>query len=763
MEHHNNTMMKGCSNLMAVLVIGAAAAVPSKAYAQPIDQPASRSVSDAASRNDGLEEIIVTAQRKNENLQDVPISVAAIGGAALAARGVTQVADLGGTIPGLVIGKGSGTMQPFLRGIGNLSTALGNESSVALYMDGVFFSRLPPALFSLSNVERIEVLKGPQGTLFGRNSSGGVIQVITKDPSHDFSGRATLGYGRFDTTEGTLYVTGGLSETLAADLSISGKYQKDGYGVNLTTGNKTGFENYFSARSKFVFDPGDDTKITLAGFYAYNRQNVAGNVYPGTTHGYESLPFAPAPLQPVSFWDDNRDLDSRSQAQMVGASLKIEQEMPFAKLTSISAISRTVHQLIDNDGDNSPRNDTDVDQKGHVRTISQELQLSSLPDDRLSWVAGLYYYNAKSVYDYITFRSPSGNTLPSSVQAGGTGLYIAGVDATSVQNAKSYAGYGQITYELMDRLKVTAGVRYTHDDTSARGSILFGVITRVAQGLPPLELAGAPNQVKVNKLTYKAVLDYQLTDDVLAYLSYSKGYKAGIFNLLTYNRIPNKPELVDAYEVGVKSDLFDRRLRLNVAAWWMDLKNPQVQIGLAGLTFFSNAGGARSKGIEADATLALAKGLVARASAAYTDARYTDYANAVCQPLNPNPPYGRIRPTVVCNATGNYLPRAPKFTSNVGFDYQIESRSGDIYLTFDWQHSSGYYFQPSNDLHQKSFEILNAQVKYQPTENLGVVVWGKNLTSAKYTHRADEVPGPTGSTYTPAAPVTYGLTVELDF
>lgn len=311
----------------------------------------------------------------------------------------------------------------------------------------------------------------------------------------------------------------------------------------------------------------------------------------------------------------------------------------------------------------------------------------------------------------------------------------------------------------MPNFKLTGGLRYTHDDTSARGSILLGV----DRAATPTQIAGAPNSFSDGRLTYKAAVSYDVTPDLMTFGSYSYGYKAGIFNLLLYNRIPNRPELVKSYELGFKSAFANGRARLNVTAFLTDLDNPQTQIATNTGVLFSNAGGARTKDIEVEATARVATGLTLRAAGTYMIAKYTDYANAVCAPLNPNPPYGRVRPSVICNATGNYLPRAPKFSGNLGLDYHLSTQSGDWDFNADLFHSSSLYFQPSNELRQKSYDLLSAQLKYSPTDNYSIRLWGKNLLNERYTDRAEEVAGPQASPYMPGRPRTYGIAFDFRF
>ena len=317
----------------AIACHGVPAHAQAAAAAVNPDAPTGRSPNAPAT--DQIGDIIVTAQRRAENLQKVPIAITAFSAAALQARGLREITDLTAATPGLQIGNQNGLVQPFLRGIGNPASSVGNESSVAVYIDGVYYTTLASGFFSLPNVDRVEILKGPQGTLFGRNSSGGVIQLVTKDPSHDTSVRGSLQHGNYATTEGNLYATTGLGEKAAIDLSISGRRQAHGYGRSTTTGHRHSYSDNFSARSKLLFQPTDGTRITLTGLYGYSKASIQGNFFPGTTQGPLT---PPAYIVPKSgFYDTNDGQDSYTRFSQEGMTLKIEQDLSFAQLASTTA------------------------------------------------------------------------------------------------------------------------------------------------------------------------------------------------------------------------------------------------------------------------------------------------------------------------------------------------------------------------------------------------------------------------------------------
>lgn len=706
---------------------------------------------DAAANQ--LQEIVVTAQRRSESSQKVPIAITAVGGPALAARGITNVLDLGGSVPGLQFQNFSGIQLPFLRGVGATGSALGNESSVASYVDGIYFARVPSAFAELRNVQRVEVLKGPQGTLFGRNSTGGVINIVTKDPSHDASISGSLGYGRFNEVRGDVYATSGLGEKAAMDIAVSGK-RSDGFGDNLTTGGRYGYDDSVLARSKLLLEPFEGTRFVLSGFYSWSRDAGQKAAYPGTRTGTVSTPNQVFDNSTIGYYNTVSD-NNFDRYNFWGASLRAEQDLSFATLISISAYSKLKEKHAF-EGDYGPRPDFVVPIRGKLDQFTQEIQLASKDRTDLSWILGAYYYNNKSNYYDVHFVGP--------ILFGPAGL-----SAPAHQKAESFALFGQATYEVVPNLKVTGGLRYTWDNTTADGYIaVFGISPTFFVVDPPKDTD------KSKKLTFRAAVDYQIDPNALVYASFSRGFKAATYNILTYTGTPNKPEKLDAYEVGFKTSLLDRRVKLNGAAFYYDITNPQVQLVRSGTIFFSNAGSSRVKGAEVDMEAVVGGGLTMRASAMYLDSKYKKYGS---RDANGNIVDGAptsipdlvnggsiAAPSII--AAGNRTPLAAKFTFNVGFDYTVETSIGKFVATADLYHNSGFYFEPDNLLQQKQYNLLNAQLKFSPTDNYSIRIWGRNLLDKKYAIAAtsqNSAVHEAGYPWTPGAPLTYGIALDFSF
>lgn len=718
-----------------------------------------------------LSEIVVTAQKRTENSQKVPVAVTAFSSEALQMRGMTDLREIAAITPGLQLGESNGVVLPFLRGVGNRADAIGNESSVAVYVDGVYFTRVPSGVFTLTNIDRVEVLKGPQGTLFGRNSSGGVVHIITRDPSHDPQVKGQIGYGNYDTLSGDLYATVGLSSTVAMDISLSGTNQGEGFGRMFGSGVRASFADNFTMRSKLLFQPTDLTKVTVSGFYSYSMTGMLGNTFPGTIQGYQSAPDT-VPQPTVGFYDQRSDLNPTARTNVWGVSLKIDQDLDFARLISITGYSKTkAHQITD--GEYSERPDYRADLYGTIEQFTQEFQLASNSDSNLSWILGLFYYNTLGKYDPLRFQGPVFFNA-----AGGLGAAFGGVtdvlgdsstnafDIVGRQRAKSYAGYGQATYEIVPRLKITGGLRYTHDEITGSG---FERVTinnaTLFEGDINTFTPGAPRRGsnKIDKLTYRTAIDYQVTGDALLYASLSRGYKSANFNLLPFSSIPNRPEVLDAYEIGFKSQLFNRRLRVNGAVFNYEIKNPQVQLLNNGSITLSNAGKARVRGVEIEGAFAAARGLTLNFGATYLDAKYLDYANAPSGPPNPLAPFGTITPLRTIDAAGKRTPYAPKLTANFGVQYVFETGIGKWAASADYSYNDGYFFEPDNFLRQQSFNLVNGQIRYMPNDRISAAVWGKNLANERYATFAGTQAGAAGYPFVAAAPRTYGVAFGFNF
>ena len=686
----------------------------------------------------GITDIVVTAQRREQKLQDVPIAVSAITAESLATSGVSGTNDLSSAVPGLELGRQNGAIAPFIRGIGIRSTAPGEESAVPLYVDGVYMPTLSAGLLSLENVERVEVLKGPQGTLFGRNATAGVIQIITRDPKDTVGLRARVGYGNYDTAEGSFYLTGPIAPGIRADITAFGSHQGDGWGRNLATGNDV-FKGYeYSVRSKWVFDLGDTTELKLAADYAKVRPNTppAYNAIKGRvlTTGVGTFPVSTGYN---GFYNVNENRDVRTVAEQWGANAQLRQGLGAVDLVSITSY-RWSKNLWRFDQDGGPINAVSADSVEPSKTWTQELQVLSQSSGPFQWIAGLYYFN--NVGRYAPLRL-FGTNAP---------FNIFTIERFSTMRAESYAGFGQATLDLGPQTRLTAGLRYTRDVRKIEGyDLRNGVLFAPSV---------AEQRAVFKKLTWRLSLDHRFSDQVLVYAAYSRGFKSGVFSAVAYLDPAARPTTLDTYEIGVKSDLFDRRLRLNAAAFYNDFQDVQVQSQVVGGIKLNNAAKARTYGFELEAEARPVDNLSLRASVTWLDGKYLSYPGASFYNRNGT----RTTGAAVGDASGLDTIYTPPVTGSVSADYSVPVGNGEIALNTSWVYNDGFYFDPQNAVKQPSYNLINASIGYQPSSGAwGVRLWGKNLAQNHYYTAI--IPQTYGDTATPASPRTYGVSFNVQF
>ena len=717
---------------------------------------------DSGASGTAIEEIIVTAQKREERLQDVPVSVTSVTATQLHDQGIQNAFDLGNIVPGLNMTESGGGITPFLRGVGNGAAAtIGNESSVAVYLDGVYQTRLNIGVLELADIDRIEVLKGPQGTLFGRNASGGLIAIYTRDPTQTPTAEVTLGYDNYATQLAKVYVSGGITDNITADISYIHSLQGDGWGTNLVTGHKWGYENFDVVRSKWIFNFPDDTKLTLIGDYDYSMGDfgIAGNTPPGQTAGFYAFD-APSPgaqRATVGFYDLNSYFQNAAVNRSSAIQAKVDHDFGFATFASITSYRNMTEQQLTT-GTGSPLNDIGYDLINSIRTFTQELQLSSKSGKWFDWIAGLYYLNNYSDYDPTQIM---GTGVGPYILAGGFGACAGcNLDLIGQQRISDYAAYSQATFHASDDTNITMGLRYTKDDYKAYGRTVLLMPGTAPDTLQPTIIS----TTNFDKLTYKASLDHHFTEDVMSYISYSRGFKSGGYNILPFNPIPAEPEVLDATEIGVKSDLFNRRVQIDAAAFYYHIQHPQVQISNDGIVNILNAGAAAIKGIDLDIQYRITRELRAHLSAEYLDGRYTSYPNAAYIYQNPDPPYGNTE-VVTKSATGNRTVLTPRFSLNGGFSYGLDSSIGLFTFVSNYAWNSGFAWDPDNLYWQRSYGLLDASINFNLLSNdqWQFQLWGKNLTGEKYLTDELEVAGPAGNRYYPGPPTTFGLQATYKF
>jgi iron complex outermembrane receptor protein len=690
-----------------------------------------------------LTEIIVTAQRRSENLQVVPIAITALSGADLASAGIGSTADLALLTPGLTVVSIAGIVLPHIRGIGTTAYGAGLENSVSTYIDGVYLVSGAASLLSLNNVAQIEVLKGPQGTLFGRNATGGLMHIITKDPQSNFNGEASLGYGNYQTIQGDLYVTGPIAPTLDADLAAHASTQGKGYGTNLFNGKDVyRTDRDIALRSKWRWTPGEDTAVTLSVDYEElgGTQSSTFQNAPGT------LPIFGTP-RATSTWDIDSDFQPSDSFKGGGASVRLVQNVGIGRITSITAYRRS-QDLVGFDADGLPVPIQTIPVvRIDDRQFTQELQLSSLDSGRIEWVGGAFFLHGDSKYD------------PSEVILGGPLVNpvfpLDKIDIYGEQTTDSWAVYGQGTLTITDADRLTVGLRYTDE----RRRLTATEPAELAGGIP-LQLIDPPidNSKTFTRPTWRVAFDHRFSSSVMAYVSYNRGFKSGGFNPGVPADPAYAPEVLTAYETGLKVDLLDHRLRFNSAAYYYDYKNIQVAHYVLGQIGYYNGAAAEVYGLDSDFEVVVAPGLTLAAGISLIHDRFTDFPNAV---IDTQIPTGGVAITTG-SANGNRLPLTPNGTFNLSVDYRHPIAEGEAGINVSYGHSSGYFFQPDNRMEQPAFNLVNAMVSWSTQgERLKVSLWGKNLTDEVVANAL--LPSAIGSLAAYRPPRTFGVLVGTKF
>jgi iron complex outermembrane receptor protein len=676
-----------------------------------------------------VEEIVVTAQRRSESLQQVPIAVSAVTGAELANRGLNDSLSLAASVPNLDISQNGTTLTLYLRGVGSNASDPNDESSVALYVDGVYIASPLANLFDYNNIDHVEVLKGPQGTLFGRNATGGVIQVVTRDPSHTPGGQISATYGDYNTVGASVYATTGLGPNLAADIAAVYHNNIDGYGFDIFRHQPIMRREDFGVRAKILWTPTPKTSVRLSADYSTVRSD--GTPYqlaPGVI-GADGVTTYPGPYRT----DTNET--NLGNTDVWGLSARLEQDFDVARFVSISAY-RHIVGLYDLDEDSTPAPIVNSFIHQLARNFSQEIQLLSPQGSRLQWVVGGYYFNATYAYDPITIGG---------FAAGGPN---ASEDIFGIQTTHSYSAYGQATYEILPGTKLTAGLRYTDENQNDHAFVQIGGVTVVA---PP------DQHQSFNKLTWRLALDHKFGEDVLGYVSYNRGIKSGGFNLLGPGAPGYKPEVLDAYEIGLKSEFFNHMARINVAAFYYDYQDIQVQNIEAGAVNTVNAASAKMKGFDADLVFVPVHNLTVSSSVGYTYGTYSNFKNATFTP--PSPLDG---PQFPGDASGNQIINTPRWTVSGSLDYRIPTQVGDFLFDLTGAYKSSTFVSADNRLTIPAHTVFNTAVGWtEPGGKYGVQLWVHNMFDERY--YASRTETSVGDLQYLAPPLTFGVTVNTKF
>ncbi|HEY6870517.1 MAG TPA: TonB-dependent receptor [Novosphingobium sp.] len=671
-------------------------------------------------------EILVTAQRRSESMQNVPITLSVLSGADLKNSQVVTTADLATVTPGLNFSQTQGTAQPRIRGVGTSGIGPGEESAVPLYVDGVYQAFMHGNLFNLSAVKRIEVLKGPQSTLYGRNAVGGAIVIVTEDPQQTPELRLGAEFGSFARKEVSSYVTGGLTSTLSANLAM--KYSLDrGYIKDLLRGGYVNPSKNASVRGKLLWQPSPDASFKLTVNHDHVDDPTGTSIHPvdGVTQSRATNPNV------FLASDYNAKLDTKpvNISNLTGASLTSTIGIGSLTLDLLGSYADADStQILDGDG-------TEINTSVTVfvrtsKTWTGEARLSSPAENPLSWTIGAYYFNDDSAYAPLTTTR-------------GANVFVGN------QKANAHDVFGEATYAFNDSISLTGGLRYGEEK---RAKTLYRNGTFLGFG-----------ETSFNNLSPRLSLKVKINDYIRSYVTYSQGYKSGLYNLsdTTFPFKPVSPEKNEAYEVGMKSNLGNGSY-FNISAFYYDYTNLQVLaagIGAGNTSILQNAATSEIYGSEADLFLRLTPNWNLKIAPSWTHARYKSFPNAaVTLPL----PSGLGGSATVRNASGNPVARSPDYTITVSTDYSWQMFGGTMTTSATYYYRSKFYWDPVMDFKEDPINLVSSRLSWKTAdERLNFYIFGSNLLDEKYNLYAVQATASRGAVL--ARPRTVGIGANLTF
>ncbi len=740
-----------------------------------------------------IDEIVTTATKRTESVQDVPLSVTAFSQEDLDIKGTTSLVGIQESTPNLnfsVQSAGQNVARVTLRGIGTETLVGGGDPGVALHIDGVYVGRNSAAVGDVFDVERVEVLRGPQGTLYGRNATGGSVNVISKRPTQETEGFADFTYGNYNNLRVRGVANTPLSENLSARVAIFAE-SHDGYIENLYAPGRDSFDkSVHGGRLQLLWETDSGNEFLVRGFYSKAGGAGPGSTYLGddinTANGYPGGhiigisggggPPPGAPIvadayglasaadgsallpRPTDIHQTRKDAPEFVDTLIKGidfeANINVSDGILLKSVSSYQTNNNEI--LVDSDVSEAPIQTRN--RQNEASQFSQEFNLISQTDDPLQWILGAYYYH-EELDERFEATTPAGlvpdtTALPPGAVPGGGGVFQRRLTAHEVD---SVALFAQLSYDITDRLSVTGGLRHTwdsKDQSRATGGQVDLTNNFQFMGGGALGPLGPDSgTTKFSEFSYRVSADYDLTDNNLLFASYARGYKSGGFDFNggqidgAGEQVPYNPEFVDAIEFGSKNKFWDNRALLNITAFHYDYKDLQVFRLTGDGPLTDNAAQSTIKGAEVEAKLEPTDNFSLDGSIGYLDAKYDDYV---------------VERPVLVNFAGNRLNYAPKWTTHLGASYTANLENADLIFRADWSYRSDTFFDRANTAldTQEAHSLFNGRIRYD-ADNYYVDVWGRNLADKDYvTGQLINPPFACGCrTVNVGAPRTYGVTI----
>lgn len=702
---------------------------------------------------DQLSEIVVTAQRRSEKASSVPIAISVVSGKALLDAGVNNVSDVARLVPGLQIKSTFADSSPviFLRGVGINDFNANTGSGVAVYLDDVYQGLSIGRLFQFFDISRTEVLKGPQGTLFGRNATGGALNISSTKPSDTWKGYSNLEFGRYNEIDTEAAVGGPIIADLVK-VRVSGRYnRRDGIVLNRVTNLRDGskrdrlalrglIEVTPSSRFSVLFNVNGGRSDTQGGLqhralipnapqFADPATGLCAARFFGTANCADVLGYADTDgdIRAADY-----DAPQTERVRAFGTSATINWDLDWAALTSVSAYGFAKRFAL-TDEDSSPNAIVHGTYDDRGRQWSEEIRLASKGDGPTQWLVGGFYYRenlaSNSAYDVGGSFRPlfeaagyPGGFVPfdKAAEAGGVAFFAR---YPYTQRTESWAVFSQVTQKLADKVRLTGGLRYSRDIIGFDYRSVY-VEPQVSASPIPTE-ATTDARTRSGKLSWRAALDYTPRDGALVFASVSTGYNSGGFNgALQYfsdELQAFRPETLTAYEVGTKLSLLNRRMRVEASVFQYDYNEMQVftlQPGGVPVALKRNAASARIRGAELSVVSRLVRGLDLSLGGSFLDARYGRFLDGAR------------------DFTGNKLTGAPRWSGQVAADWTTElARGGAIRARIDANVQSRVYFDTTNAerLSQGAYGLVNLRLGWQfGGERYEVYGWGRNVTGTRF-------------------------------
>jgi iron complex outermembrane receptor protein len=703
-----------------------------------------------------VSELVVTAQKRSESIARVPLAITALTGNQIVERNYRTISDMTSAIPNVNVVTNNGNASIESRGIWQQTGLAAGDAAVSFFVNGVLEPHVQDDAFSFYDVARLEVLKGPQGTLYGYNSIGGAVNVITNMPTDNFEASEIVSYGNYAAITTRTVLSGPVLPNLFVRLAVATD-NHDGYSLNLFDGKRDDNQNVNSERLTIVWKPTNSLTFTTIADYNSENDNAyathnGGVAIPGTILQGVMLGGSALPVDANGMTIDPQLLDDYVDPVAKRQSWGIAETIAWQLSQSISLKSISSYRHLDNYfctdflGTTFPFPATpqcNTVQTAYYHYLSQEFQLTG-STDRFNWVAGLYY-----LHDILTSGGTDFGLSPA------PGVLAADSGGSEAKNA--YAAYGQATYQVTHKLGLTVGLRESYETVSIDATKKLNGVVRVGPASCAYLPGGICHQVastSFNSFTPRAEVHYQWTDRIMTYASVTRGAESGGFSIEDLQPA-YLPATATAYEIGLKA--FGDRWSANIAAFHTDYANIQVEKVVDNISTTVNAAAAKVDGAEFELMVKPLRGVTITDALALLDPRYTNYTE-----LNTNFPF--TGPNGMVNLAGNQLQNSHKFTNNLRVAYEIPLGEYSLEISGDWNYRSRIFFNEYNDLieSQAANSIFDAAIRFNSNARWWVELYGKNLSNRLILEQTSIGGcGCLNSQFEP--PRTYGVTLGVKY